>query len=256
MRIILKILAAPIAWYCRLHSLRARDISYGESQNAVVDIFAPRKIKEKQPVIIFWHGGSWKAGDKKNYCLVADYLRSLGAVVVVVGYPLYPDQKFPGFISDALDVIDWTAKNIEQYGGDNSRIFLSGHSAGAHTALIATLVTKSKSVKGCFTLAAPADVSRRIYGEIFGQAFEKDRQKPAAYMSKAQKDLKFLIIHGTRDKIVPFKDARILAEELESAGLQAKLLKLHLGHFRIILTIARPFGSFYRTGRSIRKFIS
>lgn len=253
---ILKILAAPIAWYCRLHSLRASNISYGEDVGAKLDIFGPRKVKDKRPVIIFWHGGSWKAGDKKNYCLVADYLRSLGAVVVMVGYPLYPDRKFPGFISDAQEAIHWTSENIENYGGDSSRIFLSGHSAGAHTALIATLVTKNKSVRGCFTLAAPADVSRRYYGEIFGQAFEKDRQKPTAYISKAQKDHKFLIIHGTRDKLVPFKDARILVDELEAAGLQATLLKLHLGHFRIILTIARPFGSFYRTGRAIKKFIA
>jgi len=251
----MKILAAPIAWYCRLHSLRARDIPYGEDAKAVLDIFGPRKTKEKRPVIIFWHGGSWKTGDKKNYCLVADYLRSLGAVVVVAGYPLYPDQKFPGFINDALDAVDWTAKNIDQYGGDSSRIFLSGHSAGAHTALIATLLSKNKSVKGCITLAAPADISRRHYGEIFGQAFEKDRQKPVAYISKAQKNLKFLIVHGSRDKLVPFQDARTLVEELEAGGLQAKLLKLHLGHFRIILTIARPFGGFYRTGRAIKKFI-
>lgn len=246
----------PLNALCRLRSLRAKDISYGDQPSKLLDIYSSKKINKPLPVIMFWHGGSWQGQDKNGYAFVADYLRSLGAVVVTVKYPLFPDQTFPGFIDDAKEAIDWVAKNIEQHGGDKNKIFLMGHSAGAHTALIATLQDKKKVVKGCISLSAPADVSRRYYGDIFGRSFEKDLQKPTHYIDSYNGNSKFLIVHGARDKIVPYKDAVEIHQALTAKGLTSKLVKLRVGHVRLISFAGRPLGSFYRLGRTIKKFIA
>lgn len=246
--------AKPLNALCMLRSRRAKDISYGSNPNKLLDIYATRKPKQSLPVIIFWHGGSWQSHSKDDYAFVGDYLRSLGRVVVVVKYPLFPEQTFPGFIEDAKQAIAWTVENIEQFGGDPKKIFTMGHSAGAHTALIATLTDKTKAVMGCISLAAPADVSRRYYGEIFGQAFEKDLQKPSHYAHGYKGAAKFLIVHGKRDRIVPYKDAVEIHETLKDEGIQSTLLKLRVGHIRLVGFVGRPLGPLYRLGKRVKKF--
>ncbi|KAJ1529087.1 hypothetical protein HK096_009311 [Nowakowskiella sp. JEL0078] len=125
--------------YQRIHF----DINYGVQKNNVLDVyFAGRQIHQQQqqidasvsdkPVIIFVFGGSWNSGDKQIYSLLGSRLRSCGYVVVIPNYTLYPDGKITEMTNDIRQVVLWTYTNIKDYGGDPSKIFLMGHSAGAH----------------------------------------------------------------------------------------------------------------------------
>ena len=84
------------------------------------------------PVVVFLHGGGWVSGSKSQYRFVAEALTSRGYLVIVPAYRLYPATRFPGFVEDAALAIAWTRAHAEEFGGDARRIFVMGHSAGAH----------------------------------------------------------------------------------------------------------------------------
>lgn len=107
-----------------------------------LDVYTPDK-SGKNPVLVWIHGGSWSEGDKIS--MVTDpydmpkVFCTKGYVVVSINYRLSPAVKFPIHPQDVASAIAWVKTNISSYGGDPSRINISGHSAGAHlTALVST----------------------------------------------------------------------------------------------------------------------
>lgn len=112
---------------------RFPDLAYGSARRQHVDIYAPHNAQHL-PVVIFWHGGTWKSGNKKNYRFVGAALAARGFVAVVADYRLYPAVHFPAFCEDAAHALAWVEAHIGEYGGDPHRIVLMGHSAGAHLA--------------------------------------------------------------------------------------------------------------------------
>ncbi len=114
---------------------RVSDIHFGQQAWQKLDVYPQQN---KSPVVIFVHGGSWRHGRKDQYYFAADAFIRLGYTVVVPDYIKYPDERarFPSFVDDAALALAWTKENIEQYNGDKDQVFMVGHSAGAHTALM------------------------------------------------------------------------------------------------------------------------
>lgn len=98
-------------------------------ERCVLDLYHPSD-KKGYPTIVWFHGGGLSGGEKE----IPEALKEKGVAVVGVNYRLYPKVGAPKYIEDAAAAIAWTIKNIEQYGGDPSQIFLSGHSAGGYLA--------------------------------------------------------------------------------------------------------------------------
>jgi acetyl esterase/lipase len=233
--------------------MQASNLAYGANDAMLLDIYGI-KSKSLKPVIVFWHGGSWTNGNKDYYRFIADYLESLGAIVVIVGHPLSPGQTFPGFINDAHKAIDWIQKNITQYGGDPKRIYTMGHSSGAHIAAIATMQDTKNKIQGCIALATPSTISKTYYKNIFGTAFAGNKHQPASYVNCSKH--RFLLIHGLTDRIVPYRDSLQFHNALLNAGNESELVTLKvMGHMRLLTTIVRPFAYRYIVGRKIRHFI-
>jgi acetyl esterase/lipase len=92
-----------------------------------LDLYFPQEIKNFKTVIWF-HGGGLTSGNK----YIPDQLRNQGFAVAAVNYRLYPQIKAPAYIDDAAAAVAWVFKHISQYGGDASKIFVSGHSAGGY----------------------------------------------------------------------------------------------------------------------------
>lgn len=100
-------------------------------ERGVLDIHCPKDNK-KLPVIIWFHGGGLRAGEKA----LPQRLLNQGVCVVSPNYRLYPKTKVPGYIEDAASAVAWVFKNIQSYGGDPKKIIVSGHSAGGYLALM------------------------------------------------------------------------------------------------------------------------
>lgn len=92
-----------------------------------LDIYYPEN-KENFATAIWFHGGGIQGGNKS----VPRELKNQGIAVIAVNYRLYPKVKVPKYIEDAAASVAWVFKNIEKYGGDKSKIFITGHSAGGY----------------------------------------------------------------------------------------------------------------------------
>src|ERR1700730_8131395 len=119
---------------------RHPDISYGADPQHRLDVYVPKNVPvEPLPMVIFWHGGRWTFGDKADYRFVGAALAELGYVAVLPNYRHYPDVKMPGFMDDAARAGRLAAAHAAELGADPQRLYLMGHSAGAHIAALVTL---------------------------------------------------------------------------------------------------------------------
>src|SRR5258708_30107463 len=98
-----------------------KDIAYADDDVAKhkLDLFLP-KGKKDFPVMIFYHGGAWRSGDRSLYPLLGNRFAQAGIGVVVPSYRLMPQSPHPAQIEDAAAAFAWVYRNIPQYGGDVS----------------------------------------------------------------------------------------------------------------------------------------
>lgn len=109
----------------------------GDVELTSLDIYGTNV--EQAPVVIYVHGGGWQNGDKSQVAAMPNVFNDAGMVYISVNYRLSPAVDFPKQAEDVAAAIGWVHNNIHDYGGDPERLFLMGHSAGAHlVALVAT----------------------------------------------------------------------------------------------------------------------
>ena len=226
-------------------------IAFGDDERQRLDVYSPAE-KGVHPVLVFFHGGSWYHGEREGYAFLGRAFASRGYVTVIADYRKFPDVKFPAFVEDTADAVAWTHGNIAKHGGDPERIFLMGHSAGAHLSMLATLDPQwlarkkldSSIVKGVIGLAGPFDFL----------PFEKDgsadkamgdwpREKETQPITYARGDAPpLLLLQGSNDDLVGAHNSENLKAAMVKAGGKAdyKLYK-DVDHYEIIMAVARPF---------------
>lgn len=105
----------------------AGDLTEYMKQRCLLDFYYPKDRKDFS-TIVWFHGGGLKAGNK----FIPQTLKDNGIAIVAVNYRFSPEVSSPAYVEDAAAAVAWTFKNIAKYGGDPSRIFVSGHSAGGY----------------------------------------------------------------------------------------------------------------------------
>jgi arylformamidase len=108
------------------------DIAYGSSEREVLDVF-PAAVPNA-PVLFYVHGGYWRARDKSQFSFIAPSFNADGAMVVIPSYSLCPAVTIEQITLQMVQALAWTWRNASRFGGDPSRIAVSGHSAGGHLA--------------------------------------------------------------------------------------------------------------------------
>ena len=111
---------------CRL------DLRYGDGAAETLDLFVPPR--PAAPVLVFVHGGYWRALDKSDFSFVAPAFNQAGAMVVVPNYALCPAVSIEHITLQMVRALQWVWRHAAQYGGDAQRIVVAGHSAGGHLA--------------------------------------------------------------------------------------------------------------------------
>ena len=131
---------------------RVRNVEYGKDKRQKFDIYAP-KFENMFPVIFYFHGGAWSAGDKYGNTMFCQKLAKQGYIVCNVNYRLMPKISVIDCVVDCMEAIRYFAKNYEQIFKKQKisalpyfeNTFLVGDSAGAHLAgLIAGICSKNK----------------------------------------------------------------------------------------------------------------
>lgn len=92
-----------------------------------LDLYYPVD-KNDFATIVWFHGGGLSGGNK----YIPEELKNSGLAIAAVNYRLLPNTTLSGCIDDAAAAVAWCFKEIEKYGGDTHKIFVSGHSAGGY----------------------------------------------------------------------------------------------------------------------------
>ncbi len=124
-----------------------RDIPYAkaaDSKNArrqTLDLHLPETAVRKPPLVVFIHGGFWTLTDDEYQIgpAFADALLPSGVAVALVRYRLAPAVTHPAEAQDIAAAVAYLIRSADKYGYDAKRIYLAGHSAGAHLAALVAL---------------------------------------------------------------------------------------------------------------------
>ena len=117
-----------------------RDKSYGDHERNRLDVHTSGEEggagDSGAPVFVFVHGGGFVGGDKHvpgmpMYDHVGAWAVRNGWIGVTITYRLAPEHTWPAGAQDVAQAVRWVRDNIGSYGGDPSRIFVAGHSAGS-----------------------------------------------------------------------------------------------------------------------------
>jgi acetyl esterase/lipase len=197
------------------------DIAYGQLACQRLDIYTPDNAKQDAPVVVFFHGGGWRVGEKKEFGFIGQALASAGVTVVIPDYRLNPEVVFPEFVRDGAAAVAWAAKN---YPG--RRLFAAGHSAGAHIAALIALDERYLAeagapgvLAGMIGLSGPYDflpLTEERYKRVFPEA-TRDESQPINFVDGNEPPM--LLATGTEDRTVkPGNTTRLAARIREKGG--------------------------------------
>jgi len=234
-----------------------RDIAYvtdGHPRQKLDLHLPPGKPDQPLPLVIYVHGGGWKAGDKRS-APIGEFI-DRGFAVASLNYRLSQHATFPAQIDDCQAAVRWLRDHAKQYQIDPDRFAAFGKSAGGH--LVCLLGTLGD--RGADEARSPAPTSSRVqavcswYGptELLSmnqqsgpdsQIDHDDKNSPESRLvggplqqngelarsaspleHVTADDASFLLMHGNRDRLVPWQQSEKLHQVLKSAGLRSRLL--------------------------------
>ena len=225
------------------HAPAAASAAYGPDPAQRVDIYRPATTQES-PVVLFFYGGSWQGGRRADYAFVGAALAERGMLAVVADYRRFPQVRFPDFVDDGALALRWTRDHAAAFGADPQRLFVAGHSAGAHiAALLATdaqylqrVGLNPRDLRGAIGIAGPYDflpLTDPDLQAIFGPEADWPRSQPVNFVDGDEPP--FLLLHGEDDKLVWPRNSERLAARLRGAGIAVDYRTYpDLGHIRIL----------------------
>ncbi|XP_035823849.1 probable isoprenylcysteine alpha-carbonyl methylesterase ICMEL1 isoform X1 [Zea mays] len=243
-----------VVYYYFFSSQVHRSVVYGDQPRNRLDLYMPTSTTGLKPVVAFVTGGAWIIGYKGWGALLGRRLAERGIIVACIDYRNFPQGTIGDMVEDASQGIAFVCKNITSYGGDPSRIYLVGQSAGAHIAACALLnqairesgegdtsswsVSQLKAyfgISGGYNLLNLVDHFHRrgLYRSIFLSIMEGEvsLQKFSPQMmimeSSARSAVSLLpriiLFHGTSDYSIPPAESQAFADALQQQGARADL---------------------------------
>jgi acetyl esterase/lipase len=250
----------------RFATRRRGESPYGEEARQVLDIYAPRSPSTTpRPLVVFWHGGHWQFGDKRDYRFVAAALSALGCIAVLPNYRHYPRVKMAGFMQDAALAFAWAAENARNLGADPQQLFVMGHSAGAHIAALLALDARHLGrcavrarIAGVIGLSGPYDflpLTAADLKDIFGPPEQYLESQPIHFARVGAPPM--LLIHGWKDTTVKPKNSVNLAAALSALGVPVTLrMHEHTVHSSTVAALSPLLAGRLRVREDIAGFLA
>ncbi len=210
-----------------------------------LDLVLPPARRGPSPVVVFFHGGGWRFGDRRSvgpsYRTADVFARfvTAGIAVASVDYRLSGEARWPAQLHDARAAVAWLRRRGPEMGLDAERVVAWGESAGGHLASMLGL-TGPPVVEGPVGLTAvvawyapsdlvglPADAHTDAARDdtrealLLGSSIAADPEAaaqagPLTHVSGSAPP--FLLLHGRADRFVPVAQSERLHHALETAG--------------------------------------
>jgi len=237
-----------------------RDVVFGKGggRDLKLDILRPKPLPaEPMPVVVWIHGGAFRAGSKGGRRALA--LAQRGYFTIAINYRLSQEAKFPALIEACKCAIRWLRAHAKDYHIDPARIGVWGSSAGGY--LVAFLGTsggvaefegkggwpdQSSRVQAACDFYGPTDFTRMNEGgshmdhdapnspesQLLGGPIQDNkaackRANPITYVTAD--DPPFLIVHGEADRTVPINQSEFLDATLKRAGVAVTFMRVKRG---------------------------
>ncbi len=207
-----------------------------------MDFYRPKGMTKPAPLLVFIHGGGWSGGDRADYLVYLTHFAGLGYVTATVSYRFVKEAPYPACVNDIMDAVHFIFQNGEKYNYDPDRICLIGGSAGSHLAMLAAYgwkkqpspsdtirqVVEKHKIKAVVEIYGPTDFTteyarnHHTITSFIAHSYQEAPQlyveaSPITYVTKESPTT--LILHGTRDMLVPISQAELLKHKLDSLGV-------------------------------------
>lgn len=229
-----------------------RRFAYGPTPIEGVDLYATTRADA--PINVFIHGGAWRAGLARNYAFPAELFVRAGAHFIVPDFAAVQDVR--GSLMTMADqvrrAVAWVHRNARSFGGDPGRLYVSGHSSGAHLAgvvlttdwprdfnLPADIVKGGVCSSGMYDLK-PVRLSAR---SNYVKFTDETEQALSSQRHLDRLNAPVVVSHGTLESPEFQRQARDFVAAVTAAGKPVKLLVGEdYNHFEIIETLGTPYG--------------
>lgn len=226
--------------------LYRRAVHYGDHPVQVLDVWRRKDLPaQPAPVLIFVPGGAWVHGKCMGQgSALMSRLAEQGWVCLAINYRVAPHHRWPRHIIDVKTAIAWARANVDKFGGDRDFVAVAGCSAGGHLSALAGLTPDDEQYQA--KLPEGADTSVDAVVGIYGRYDWEDRSTPerdrfvdflervvvkrkiarhpevfrdASPMARVHRNAPpFLVIHGSKDSVIPVEQARSFVERLRSVS--------------------------------------
>lgn len=240
----------PILYGGRRRRLRTRNLTFSPegAPRLRLDVYQPVQAGTKRPAIVQIHGGAWVVGDKREQGIpLLNHLSANGWVGFNVNYRLSPKVRAPEHLIDCKRAIAWIREHAEEFGVDPDFICVAGGSAGGHLAAMVALTANDPEYQPGFEEAdTTVQAAVPIYGvydladedslmtagfrdlfagpTVFGSRYRDNADAFRRYspIHRVHPDAPpMMIIHGSRDALVPIESARPFAARMAATSRSA-----------------------------------
>ena len=227
-----------------------RRFAYGATPVEGLDLYPTTRANA--PINVFIHGGAWRAGLAKNYAFPAELFVRAGAHLVVPDFAAVQDVggSLMPMAEQVRRAIAWVYKNARSFGGDPDRLYVSGHSSGAHLAGV-VLTTDwlrdfnlpSDIVKGGLCSSGMYDLKPVRLSARSNYVKFTEEQALSSQRHLDRLNAPIVVSHGTLESPEFQRQARDFAAAVKAAGKPVQLLVGEdYNHFEIIETLGAPYG--------------
>jgi arylformamidase len=231
-------------------------LSYGPTEIEQLDLY--RTQAGREPIQVFLHGGAWRGGSAKGSAYAAEVFLTAGAHYIAPDFVAV--QNAGGSLMAMADqvrrAIAWVYRNATSFGGDPERIYISGHSSGAHLAgvavttdwrrdfsLPADVIKGAVLVSGMYDLRGPRLSSRSSYVK-FDDGTE-EALSPQRHLDRLTTPL--IVAYGSFETPEFQRQSRDFAAAVKDAGKPVELIRGEgYNHFEFIETLGNPYSPLAR----------
>ena len=229
-----------------------RHEAYGASAIERLEIYSPPRTNA--PVHIHIHGGAWRQRPASDYAFPAEMIVAAGAHYVVPDFVSVDETKgdLKPMAEQVSRAIAWTIRNAPTFGGDPSRVYLSGFSSGAHLAGVALttdwaerfglpgdVVKGAVLSSGLYDLKAPRLSARARYVAFTDEV--EERLSPQRHLDRIRTPL--VLAYGTYESPEFQRQTKDFAAALTAAEKPLRLLVgENYNHFEMMETFGNPYG--------------